>query len=229
MCVAIIGKENDPLYIRTWLENVNVSAPLPGQIAAEPSLKFHYHVHTSLDVIEEKVNPNRRAAAAAAAAALHSTPAAAQSGGGSSGGSGELYLGQLFSVEEYKVFGYITNTKIKLVAVIHETAGDVSLRQVSSTTHTQTRSHRARKHDEQQVDSLLLCDVLYVRVLCGVVMLLCAVCCVSGSVTCTGCTFRRYAIRSFSSTRPSTSMRHSTSTCRSTCETSWDRVKDDTS
>ena len=132
VCVAIIGKENDPLYIRTWLENVNVSAPLPGQIAAEPSLKFHYHVHTSLDVIEEKVNPNRRAA--------HSTGAAAAAGGGggggsgSGGGSGELYLGQLFAVEEYKVFGYITNTKIKLVAVIHETAGDVSLRQVSATT-----------------------------------------------------------------------------------------------
>ena len=128
VCVAIIGKENDPLYIRTWLENVNVSAPLPGQIAAEPSLKFHYHVHTSLDVIEEKVNPNKRAVTAAAA-----TAAGGVSGGGGSGGSGELYLGQLFAVEEYKVFGYITNTKIKLVAVIHETAGDVSLRQVSPT------------------------------------------------------------------------------------------------
>ena len=65
VCVAIIGKENDPLYIRTWLENVNVSAPLPGQIAAEPSLKFHYHVHTSLDVIEEKVSPGQRQHSAA--------------------------------------------------------------------------------------------------------------------------------------------------------------------
>jgi len=111
VCVAIIGKENDPLYIRTWLENVNVPAPVPGQIAADPSLKFHYHVHTSLDVIEEKVNPHKRA------------------GGGGVGGGGDLYLGLLFAVEDYKVFGYITNTKIKLVAVIQETAGDVNLRQ----------------------------------------------------------------------------------------------------
>ena len=115
VCVAIIGKENDPLYIRTWLENVDVPAPLPGQIAADPSLKFHYHVHTSLDVIEERVNPHRRVVGAAL-----SNAAAA----------GELYLGQLFSVEEYRLFGYITNTKIKFVVVVHETAAaDISLRQ----------------------------------------------------------------------------------------------------
>ena len=54
VCVAIIGKDNDPLYIRTWLDHVDIPAPLPGQIAADPSLKFHYHVHTSIDVVEEK-------------------------------------------------------------------------------------------------------------------------------------------------------------------------------
>ena len=51
-------------------------------------------------------------------------------GASSGSSSGDLYLGLLFAVEEYKVFGYITNTKIKFVAVIQETAGDVNLRQV---------------------------------------------------------------------------------------------------
>ncbi|KAJ1969490.1 hypothetical protein H4R35_006122, partial [Dimargaris xerosporica] len=41
-CIAIIGKQNNPLYVRS----------LDG---AEDDLKYHYICHTSCDVIDEKL------------------------------------------------------------------------------------------------------------------------------------------------------------------------------
>nr|XP_054769489.1 trafficking protein particle complex subunit 2-like protein [Lytechinus pictus] len=82
VCVAVIAKENYPLYIRT--------------IPTENELKFHYTVHTCLDVIEEKVS----------------------SVGKSSTDLRELYLGLLYPTEDYKVYGYVTNTKVKFVIVV---------------------------------------------------------------------------------------------------------------
>jgi len=83
VCVAVIGKENSPLYI----------------CCAEPAqeLALHFSLHTSLDVIEEKL--------------ATSTKAAGQE-------QRELYLGALNSTEHQKVFGYVTNTRIKLVIVV---------------------------------------------------------------------------------------------------------------
>ncbi|KAI8810584.1 trafficking protein particle complex subunit 2-like protein-like protein [Cladochytrium replicatum] len=43
LCVAVIGKANNPLYIQ--------SAP-----SSQNDLKFHYIAHTSCDVIEERVS-----------------------------------------------------------------------------------------------------------------------------------------------------------------------------
>ncbi|EDV21193.1 Trafficking protein particle complex subunit 2-like protein [Trichoplax sp. H2] len=82
VCVAVIARDNYPLYIRT----------------AEPDheLKFHYIAHTSLDVIEEKL------------ATLTKTTSDMR----------ELYLGILYPTEDYKVYGYVTNTKIKFVVVV---------------------------------------------------------------------------------------------------------------
>lgn len=82
VCVAVIAKENYPLYIRT--------------IPTENELKFHYTVHTCLDVIEEKVS----------------------SAGKSANDPRELYLGLLYPTEDYKVYGYVTNTKVKFVIVV---------------------------------------------------------------------------------------------------------------
>ncbi|XP_072168877.1 trafficking protein particle complex subunit 2-like protein [Diadema setosum] len=82
VCVAVIAKENYPLYIRT--------------IPTENELKFHYTVHTCLDVIEEKVS----------------------SVGKSTNDLRELYLGLLYPTEDYKVYGYVTNTKVKFVIVV---------------------------------------------------------------------------------------------------------------
>lgn len=82
VCVAVIAKENYPLYIKAS--------------SADSELKFYYTVHTSLDVIEEKVS----------------------SSGKNANELRELYLGLLYPTEDYKVYGYVTNTKIKFVIVV---------------------------------------------------------------------------------------------------------------
>ncbi|XP_022344322.1 trafficking protein particle complex subunit 2-like protein [Crassostrea virginica] len=82
VCVAVIAKENYPLFIKT--------------IPTENELKFYYTVHTSLDVVEEKIS----------------------SLGKNSSDLRELYLGLLYPTEDYKVYGYVTNTKVKFVIVV---------------------------------------------------------------------------------------------------------------
>ncbi|XP_044062053.1 trafficking protein particle complex subunit 2-like protein isoform X2 [Siniperca chuatsi] len=67
VCIAVIAKENYPLYIRS--------------VATQNELKFHYTVHTSLDVVEEKISAV----------------------GKSLGDQRELYLGLLYPTEDYKV------------------------------------------------------------------------------------------------------------------------------
>ena len=166
VCVAIIGKDNDPLYIRTWLDHVDIPAPLPGQIAADPSLKFHYHVHTSIDVVEEKgLTPPHPPYPSTLPSLSYALPYPLLSSlifscwlspsllsvinhkraGGGGGAPIDLYLGQLFAVEDYKVFGYITNSKIKFIVVIQDTAGDVNLRQVPRSAPRSCRTLRATR------------------------------------------------------------------------------------
>eukprot|EP00878_Enallax_costatus_P005501 GHUV01005773.1.p1 GENE.GHUV01005773.1~~GHUV01005773.1.p1 ORF type:complete len:140 (+),score=24.84 GHUV01005773.1:202-621(+) len=65
--------------------------------ATDDEVKFHYMVHASLDAVEEKV-------------LLRRNP----------GEVPELYLGLLFPTEEYRVYGYITNTHIKFILVLDE-------------------------------------------------------------------------------------------------------------
>ncbi|KAM7015402.1 trafficking protein particle complex subunit 2-like protein [Tautogolabrus adspersus] len=82
VCIAVIAKENYPLYIRS--------------VPTQNELKFHYTVHTSLDVVEEKISAV----------------------GKSLGDQRELYLGLLYPTEDYKVYGYVTNSKVKFVIVV---------------------------------------------------------------------------------------------------------------
>ncbi|XP_052059808.1 trafficking protein particle complex subunit 2-like protein [Mytilus californianus] len=85
VCVAVIAKENYPLFIKT--------------VHAENELRFYYTVHTSLDVVEEKIS----------------------SVGKNVNDLRELYLGLLYPTEDYKVYGYVTNTKVKFVIVVEST------------------------------------------------------------------------------------------------------------
>ncbi|XP_068928412.1 trafficking protein particle complex subunit 2-like protein [Petaurus breviceps papuanus] len=82
VCITVITKENYPLYIQS--------------IPAEHELKFHYTVHTSLDVVNEKVSAMGKALV----------------------DQRELYLGLLYPTEDYKVYGYVTNSKVKFVMVV---------------------------------------------------------------------------------------------------------------
>ena len=87
MCVGVIAKENYPLYVRC-ASNI------------EDKTKFHFIIHTSLDVIEEKI-----------ASAGKSNSVATQD-------LREFYLGQLYPAEDYRIYGYVTNTKVKFVLVV---------------------------------------------------------------------------------------------------------------
>lgn len=64
----------------------------------EDVLKFHYIVHCALDAIEEKVAAPRKAP----------------------GEIFDTYLGMLYPTEDYKVYGYISNTRIKFILVVDE-------------------------------------------------------------------------------------------------------------
>ncbi|KAB0803317.1 hypothetical protein PPYR_00287 [Photinus pyralis] len=59
----------------------------------DEELSFQYKVLSSLDVVEEKLN------------------------NGNKSDSRELYLGLLYSLERHKIYGYVTNTKIKFIIV----------------------------------------------------------------------------------------------------------------
>ncbi|CAG9859967.1 unnamed protein product [Phyllotreta striolata] len=65
----------------------------------DEELHFQYKVLSSLDIIEDKLAT------------------------GTKGGADtkELYLGMLLSLETYKIYGYVTNTKIKFVIVVDST------------------------------------------------------------------------------------------------------------
>jgi hypothetical protein len=70
----------------------NSEALLPGQQSDET--QFLFIAHSSLDIFEEKLATNAAPGAAA-----------------------DLYLGLLYPTDTYQVFGYVTNTKAKLVVI----------------------------------------------------------------------------------------------------------------
>ncbi|XP_073848919.1 trafficking protein particle complex subunit 2-like protein [Musca autumnalis] len=91
VCVAIIGKDNSPLYLSTT--------------DMDKELELQYRVHAALDVIEEKC----------------------QSGVKGAPETKELYLGLLYATETHKIYGFVTNTKIKFILVID--SGNIALRE----------------------------------------------------------------------------------------------------
>ena len=78
-CAAILGRDNEPLYIRSFGEQ---SAH---ELLADPdNLKWHFFVHSSLDLIEQRVQKKD----AAAGGATNMDP----------------YLGLLCPIDEYRVY-----------------------------------------------------------------------------------------------------------------------------
>lgn len=64
----------------------------------EETLQFHHIVHCSLDAVEGKFSAPQK----------------------NSGDSTDSYLGMLYPTEDHKVFGYVSNTKIKFMLVLSE-------------------------------------------------------------------------------------------------------------
>ncbi|XP_051135761.1 uncharacterized protein LOC127254601 [Andrographis paniculata] len=62
---------------------------------ADDALKLHHIVHCSLDVVDERMNNPRKIGSAL----------------------NETFLGLLYPTENYKVYGYLTNTKVKFILV----------------------------------------------------------------------------------------------------------------
>ena len=83
VCIAILDRNSTPLKLMT----------------NDPSkeVNFHYIVHTSLDVISERCSTS----APLVAVNVKSVET-----------TRDQYLGILYSTEQYKVFGYITNVKM---------------------------------------------------------------------------------------------------------------------
>ncbi|KAG2177921.1 hypothetical protein INT43_003168 [Umbelopsis isabellina] len=78
-CIAVIGKRNDPLYIKNYS-------------SSHPDLKYHYIAHTAIDVIEERVLNNQKLT--------------------------DAYLGLLYAMEDLAVYGFMTNTRVKIIIVV---------------------------------------------------------------------------------------------------------------
>ncbi|GIL72663.1 hypothetical protein Vretimale_4364 [Volvox reticuliferus] len=62
-------------------------------------LKLHYIVHCALDAVEEKVLLKR-----------------------GPGDSQDAYLGLLYPTEDYRVYGYLTNTHVKIILLLDDEA-----------------------------------------------------------------------------------------------------------
>ncbi|KAL0811669.1 hypothetical protein ABMA28_009117 [Loxostege sticticalis] len=99
VCVAVIGKDNSPLYI----------GGIGNDSGSDNELSRQWLVHTALDALEERLTTTGNGAAGANANAARTDMR-------------DLYLGLLYSTDTHKIYGYVTNTRIKLVLVTHSTS-----------------------------------------------------------------------------------------------------------
>ncbi|XP_068625033.1 trafficking protein particle complex subunit 2-like protein [Battus philenor] len=99
VCVAVIGKDNSPLYIGGVGSDTNTDNELSRQ----------WLVHTALDALEERLATTTNSTANSAANSSRTDLR-------------DLYLGLLYSTDTHKIYGYVTNTRIKLVLVTSSTS-----------------------------------------------------------------------------------------------------------
>lgn len=79
-CIAVIGKDNYPLFI-----NTNTEAD---------SLFIQYNIHSALDMVQEKFAKF------------------------ASADTKDMFLGLLYPTEDHRIYGYITNTKVKFIIMV---------------------------------------------------------------------------------------------------------------
>ncbi|KAG5185318.1 Sedlin [Tribonema minus] len=99
VCLAVISKANAPLLVRTYVD------PSLGEDQADTTIRFHHIVHTSLDVVQEARAGDRHVPACRRWCAA----------------TRDMFLGHLCPMDEYEVYGYVTSTQVKILAVLEET------------------------------------------------------------------------------------------------------------
>ena len=106
-CVGLVGMGNEPLSLRVYRDGVALDA-LDATIErgqdSSPLLRFHYLIYCSLDIVDER----------------HKQP-------GQTGvpitNKISMYLGYLCPIEEFHLYGYVTNTHIKIIVAVEEQVG----------------------------------------------------------------------------------------------------------
>lgn len=111
--LALIGKDNEPLYLRDFIpasEEDTTDAtssvdddpfgfmPCSGN---ESCLRNHFIIHASLDAFEEQLALKQQQS--------------------SSSNSNDSYMGLLCPIEELRVYGYMTKTGVKIIAMLEDT------------------------------------------------------------------------------------------------------------
>eukprot|EP00472_Partenskyella_glossopodia_P012375 CAMPEP_0197528056 /NCGR_PEP_ID=MMETSP1318-20131121/23693_1 /TAXON_ID=552666 /ORGANISM="Partenskyella glossopodia, Strain RCC365" /LENGTH=134 /DNA_ID=CAMNT_0043082971 /DNA_START=60 /DNA_END=461 /DNA_ORIENTATION=+ len=122
LALAVIGKENEPLFMKTYRgdskdglvrgyrerDGTGTNSSTGESTSADSEyLSLQFHIHTSLDIVDEKVAsggrrvyPNNR----------------------------DLYIGQLFTIEDYNLFGYVSNSRIKFIVLIEGTQANNTIK-----------------------------------------------------------------------------------------------------
>lgn len=143
--LAIVGKDNEPLYMRDFTVGKSSSdrPESPNEIVEKPdpfgfftmsnnphessSMRHQFIVHAALDRFEEITGPN--------SGNRWRTPG--------STGSDAMWVGLLCPMEELRVYGYLTNTNIKFMAVLE----DEDARKQSGVSESGLKSLFASLHD----------------------------------------------------------------------------------
>lgn len=92
-CVAIIGKKNNPLYIKIFHKDLNEHVDLfEGE-----EIHYHFLVHASLDCIDEKLTRKHEDSAETLC---------------------DVYLGLLYYLEDLRIYGLMTTTFVKFIIIV---------------------------------------------------------------------------------------------------------------
>jgi hypothetical protein len=99
--------QNNPLYLKTFPKPsstpihppTNPSTPLP---SPSPSLKYHFLAHSALDIIEERIVSGAKTI--------------------------DTYFGLLHILEDVNIYGFLTNTLVKIIVMIEGGDGSGGIR-----------------------------------------------------------------------------------------------------
>ena len=109
-CLAYVGKGNEPLFVH--VDSTTISTEHAATNIATSTMYLESIVHASADIIEErrarKQQPNTN----------------------TGGGMQEMFLGQLFVVEDYRVFAWCSNTHIKTIIICDITTSEMNIKDI---------------------------------------------------------------------------------------------------